>query len=62
MEEVDKFLKKIGLWVSLKDKGMPESEIPLLAKQCMVLPDYKGNPRVASEEEMIEMVKQSYMK
>ena len=58
--EVDKFLKKIGLWVSLKDKGMPENEINLLAKQCMVLPDYKGNPRVASEEEMIELVRMSY--
>jgi alcohol dehydrogenase class IV len=60
VEEVDKFLKKIGLWVSLKDKGMPESEINQLAKQCMVLPDYKGNPRVASEEEMIELVRKSY--
>ena len=60
VEEVDKFLKKIGLWVSLKDKGMPENEINLLAKQCMVLPDYKGNPRVASEEEMIELVRLSY--
>jgi len=60
VEEIDKFLKKIGLWVSLKDKGMPENEINLLAKQCMVLPDYKGNPRVASEEEMIELVRKSY--
>jgi alcohol dehydrogenase class IV len=58
--EVDKFLKRIGLWISLKEKGMPESEINALAKQCMSLPDYKGNPRVATEEEMIELVKQSY--
>lgn len=60
VEEVDKFLKKIGLWISLKEKGMPESEINALAKQCMVLPDYKGNPRVATGEEMIDLVKQSY--
>jgi len=60
VEEVDKFLKKIGLWISLKDKGMPESEIEALARQCMVLPDYKGNPRVATEEEMIELVRLSY--
>jgi alcohol dehydrogenase class IV len=62
VDEIDKFLKKIGLWISLRDKGMPESEIELLAKQCMVLPDYKGNPRVATEEEMIELVKQCYFK
>jgi|WetSurMetagenome_2_1015567.scaffolds.fasta_scaffold40901_3 alcohol dehydrogenase class IV len=60
VEEVDKFLRKIGLWISLKDKGMPESEIESLAIQCMVLPDYKGNPRVATQEEMIELVRQSY--
>jgi len=60
VEEMDKFLKKIGLWISLKDKGMPESEINALARQCMVLPDYKGNPRVANEAEMIDLVKQSY--
>jgi alcohol dehydrogenase class IV len=60
VEEVDKFLKKIGLWISLKDKGMPENEIEALARQCMVLPDYKGNPRVATEKEMIELVRQSY--
>lgn len=62
VEEMDKFLKKIGLWISLKDKGMPESEIEALAKHCMVLPDYKGNPRVATEDEMIELVTQSYLK
>ena len=62
VEEMDKFLKKIGLWISLKDKGMPESEINALARQCMVLPDYKGNPRVANEAEMIDLVKQSFQK
>ncbi|MGD0341238.1 MAG: iron-containing alcohol dehydrogenase [Bacteroidales bacterium] len=60
VEEIDKLLKKTGLWINLKEKGMPESEIDTLAKQCMILPDYKRNPRVATEEEMIELVTQSY--
>jgi alcohol dehydrogenase class IV len=60
VDEVDKFLKKIGLWITLKEKGMPENEIDDLARQCMVLPDYKGNPRVATESEMVDLVKQSY--
>lgn len=59
-DEIIRFLKKIELNKSLKEVNMPESEIVALAKQCMVLPDYKGNPRVASEEEMIELVKVSY--
>jgi alcohol dehydrogenase class IV len=58
--EIIRFLKKIELNKTLKDVNMPESEIVALAKQCMVLPDYKGNPRVATEEEMIGLVKDSY--
>jgi alcohol dehydrogenase class IV len=58
--EITDFLEKIGLHKSLKDVGMPAAEIADLAKQCMVLPDYKGNPRVASEIEMLELVRLSY--
>jgi alcohol dehydrogenase class IV len=58
--EIEKLLDKIGLHKKLKDVNMPEREIGKLAKQCMVLPNYKSNPRVASEEEMIELVKKSY--
>jgi alcohol dehydrogenase class IV len=58
--EIENLLNKIGLHKKLKDVKMPESEIVKLAKQCMVLPDYKANPRIASEEEMIELVRKSY--
>jgi len=58
--EIVKFLKLIGLHKTLKDVNMPENEINKLAKQCMVLPDYTNNPRVATFEEMIDLVKHSY--
>lgn len=58
--EIVKFLKLIGIYKTLRDVKMPENEIETLAKRCMVLPDYKGNPRVATEVEMIELVKKSY--
>ncbi len=58
--EIVKFLKSIGLNKSLQDVGMPENEIGILANQCMVLPDYKGNPRVATPQEMIDLVRKSY--
>jgi alcohol dehydrogenase class IV len=58
--EIVKFLKLIGLNTSLKKANMPESEIGALAEQCMVLPDYKGNPRVATLDDMVELVKLSY--
>jgi alcohol dehydrogenase class IV len=59
-EEIDDFIKSIGMWMSLKDVKMPEAEIPDLAKASMVLPDYKANPRVATYDEMHELIKQSY--
>ena len=39
---------------------MPEDEIEALAKQCMVLPDYENNPKIATLDEMIALVKESY--
>jgi len=58
--EITKFLKLIRLDKSLREVGMPEDEIHLLAAQSMVLPDYQGNPRVADENEMIELVRNCF--
>jgi alcohol dehydrogenase class IV len=57
---VENFLRKIGLRLGLADMGVPEAELPALAKQSMVLPDYKANPRVATLAEMEALVKESY--
>ncbi|WP_372932381.1 iron-containing alcohol dehydrogenase [Mariniphaga sediminis] len=59
-KEIAGFLKKLKLNKSLREVGMPESEIQKLAAQSMVLPDYKGNPRVASEKEMFEIISHCY--
>jgi len=59
-DEIVVFLKSLDLYKSLKAVNMPESEQEALARQCMVLPDYQGNPRVASFEEMLELVKEAY--
>lgn len=59
-EEISKFLKILGLNYGLKDVHVPENELEALAVQCMVLPDYKGNPRVTTEAEMLELVRASY--
>jgi alcohol dehydrogenase class IV len=59
-EEIDNFIKSVGMWMSLKDANMPEEEIPALAEQSMVLPDYEGNTRVATPDEMLALIKESY--
>lgn len=58
--EIEAFLKAIGLYQKLNEVEMPESEIEALAKQSMVLPDYKNNPRVATYDEMVDLVKASF--
>jgi alcohol dehydrogenase class IV len=50
------FLDAIGLNKGLKELGVLENEIDALAKQCMVLPDYQSNPRVADESEIKELI------
>ncbi|MHC4423595.1 MAG: iron-containing alcohol dehydrogenase [Planctomycetota bacterium] len=58
-EEIDKFLKEIGMWLSLEGFKVPASELSQLAEQCLVLPDYKSNPRIATLEDVTELLKQS---
>ncbi|MFC2084743.1 iron-containing alcohol dehydrogenase [Bacteroidota bacterium] len=59
-EKLNNFLMEIGMWLRLKDFEMPEEEIPLLAKNSMILPDYKNNPRLTTDDEMLELIKDSY--
>lgn len=59
-EEISKFLQEINLFQKLKEVNVPRSELEALAKQCMVLPDYENNPKVASYSEMMELVEASY--
>jgi alcohol dehydrogenase class IV len=58
--EMDKFLKAIGMWSNLEGFKVPEDELPALAKQCLVLPDYESNPQVATLEEVSELLDESY--
>lgn len=59
-QQITGFLKDINLYQKLKEVNMPENEIEALARQSMVLPDYENNPKVASYEEMVQLVRDSY--
>jgi alcohol dehydrogenase class IV len=59
-ELLDAFLKEIGMWLDLKHFKVPEGELPELRQACLVLPDYKNNPKVATPEEMMGILKSSY--
>lgn len=58
--ELESFLKKIGLWMSLEALDIPKEEIEILTKASMVLPDYENNPRIATREEINEILLKCY--
>lgn len=57
---IDDFLKEIGLWIGFKDLGVTHDDIYEIAECGHVLNDYKNNPRVASIEEMHELLDACY--
>jgi alcohol dehydrogenase class IV len=59
-EVLDKFLKKIGMWLSLEGLGVTEEEVVLIADHSQVLPDYKNNPRVATRDEIYGILQRSF--
>jgi len=59
-DALDDLLREVGLWTDLAALGVPADELPALAEQSMVLPDYESNPRVATREEMLELLESSY--
>jgi len=58
--ELEKFLKKIGMYLNLKQFGVPPEELAGLAKQCMVLPDYKANPKLANLKDVRKILDLCY--
>ena len=58
-EALDVFLRGIGLRMTLKDLKIPEDELKALAKASMILPDYKNHPRVATVDEILEILENS---
>ena len=59
-DEIDGFLKEIGMWVNLKALGVSPNDLTCIAEDGQVLPDYKNNPRVATLQEMKELLAASY--
>ena len=59
-EEIDSFLKRIGLWIGYRELGVSMQDIREIADCGQVLGDYLNNPRVASVEEMYELLVNCY--
>ncbi|MBM3293689.1 MAG: iron-containing alcohol dehydrogenase [Candidatus Aminicenantes bacterium] len=53
------FLRTIGLRIGLEDLKIPEGELKALAREALVLPDYKSHPRVACAEDVFSVLRES---
>lgn len=61
-EALDAFLKKIGMWLSFEGLDVSKEELVEIADHSQVLPDYKNNPRVATRDEIYEILMNSYQR
>ena len=59
-EVLDHFMQESGMWLSLKGLGVSETDVVEIADHSQVLPDYKNNPRLATRDEIYEMLLKSY--
>ncbi len=59
-DEIDNFLKEIGLWLGFKDMNITKEDLREIADCGQVLSDYENNPRIATIDEMYELLMNSY--
>ena len=57
---MDNFLKEIGMYFDLKGLGVPEGELEAIADDSVELPDYEVNPRVATRDEIYDIIEKAY--
>jgi alcohol dehydrogenase class IV len=55
-----RFLKKIGLDLSLGKLRVPKEELEALALQSLVLPDYRNHPKVATLKDVAKILDESH--
>jgi len=60
LDQLEEFIESLGIRKSLKEIGVIKSELPLLAKTSLVLPDYTNHPYIVSMSEVEELLNESY--
>jgi alcohol dehydrogenase class IV len=57
---IKRFIKRIGMGLRLRDLKVPKSELEALARQSLVLPDFKNHPRLATLADVESILDQSH--
>ena len=59
-DEIDNFLKEIGMWMDFKDKKVPEGTLRDIMKDTFKLPDYENHAKIANADDVIDLLQKSY--
>ncbi|MFX0022526.1 MAG: iron-containing alcohol dehydrogenase [Candidatus Hermodarchaeota archaeon] len=59
-DEIESFLKEIGLWISLEDKGVSKNDIDAITTDTLKLRNYTLHPKIANFEEISNLIKRSF--
>lgn len=61
-EALDSFMQQIGMWMSLEQLGATQEDVVAIADNSRVLPDYKNNPRIATRDEIFQILTDGYQR
>jgi alcohol dehydrogenase class IV len=61
-DEIESFLKKIGLWISLEDKGLSKDKIGAITNDTLNLRNYTLHPKIANHEEISNLLQKSFQR
>ncbi|MFX1314602.1 MAG: iron-containing alcohol dehydrogenase [Promethearchaeota archaeon] len=59
-DEINSFLKEIGLWIDLKDKNVPESKLKDITQDALKLRNYTLHPKLASFKDINDLLVRSF--
>ncbi|MHA2391548.1 MAG: iron-containing alcohol dehydrogenase [Promethearchaeota archaeon] len=59
-DEMDKFLKEIGMWMNFKDKNVSENILKDINEDTFKLPDYLNHAIISKEKDVKDLLKKSY--
>jgi len=60
VDALEAFLDRIGMRLTLAGLRVPREELPALARQSLVLPDYKNHPKVVDVDEVGAILAESF--
>jgi alcohol dehydrogenase class IV len=61
-DEIESFLKKIGLWISLEDKGVSKDKIGAITNDTLNLRNYTLHPKIANYEQISNLLQKSFQR